>query len=369
MIDGGVRRVLLTADTVGGVWTFALELAEALAGHGLEILLATLGPFPSAAQRSAAARIPNLQLVPGEFKLEWMDDPWDDVENSGLWLLDLERSFLPDVVHLNSFGHGAMAWQAPVLLTAHSCVLSWWAAVKRSPLPAIWNRYHGEVACAVKSVDLLVAPSRAMLKSVEENYGVDLPPCRLIPNGRNPARFHRGPKQDVILTAGRLWDEAKNVSAVARAAARLSWPVYLAGEHRHPNGTPARLEGGRPLGELHPEQLANWYAAASVYALPARYEPFGLSALEAALSGCALVLGDIESLRELWNGAAVFVPPDDQSALETALSKLIANSVLREEMACRAWERAQSFSPDRMAAGYLDAYSQLAGARRLACAS
>ncbi len=32
--------------------------------------------------------------------------------------------------------------------------------------------------------------------------------------------------------------------------------------------------------------------------LPARYEPFGLSVLEAALSGCALVLGDIPSLRE-----------------------------------------------------------------------
>jgi glycogen synthase len=59
---------------------------------------------------------------------------------------------------------------------------------------------------------------------------------------------------------------------------------------------------------------ADWYARASIYALPARYEPFGLSALEAALSGCALILGDIPSLREVWLEAAPYVSPDDESA-------------------------------------------------------
>lgn len=369
MNNGRVSRVLMTADTVGGVWTFSLELASALADHDVEVILAALGGFPSAEQRSAASRVPRLQLVPSDFKLEWMDDPWNDVESSGSWLLSLERQFQPDVVHLNSYGHGTLPWQAPVVLTAHSCVLSWWAAVKREPLPALWNRYQNEVACSVKSVDVLAAPSRAMLKTIEENYGVDLPPSLVIPNGRDSAAFRQGPKANLILSAGRLWDEAKNIAAVARVAPRLPWPVYVAGENRHPNGSAARINGCRQLGSLPAEALAGWYAAASIYTLPARYEPFGFSALEAALSGCALVLGDIDSLREVWDGAAIFVPPDSDGALETALSRLIANTALRQEMARRATDRALWFAPERMAAGYLETYRQVSSARRLTCAS
>jgi glycosyltransferase involved in cell wall biosynthesis len=100
-------------------------------------------------------------------------------------------------------------------------------------------------------------------------------------------------------------------------------------------------------------------ARAAIYAAPARYEPFGLSALEAALCGCALALGDIPSLREVWGEAAVFVPPDDAEALRDVLEGLIANARLRREYAARARRRALEYSPRRMADGYLAAYSEL----------
>ena len=61
-------------------------------------------------------------------------------------------------------------------------------------------------------------------------------------------------------------------------------------------------------------------ARAAIYALPAHYEPFGLSILEAAMSGCALVLGDIPSLREIWGDAAVFVHPDNRDAVARCLA-------------------------------------------------
>lgn len=42
------QRILMTADTVGGVWTYALELAQALDSRGIQIALATMGRlFPS----------------------------------------------------------------------------------------------------------------------------------------------------------------------------------------------------------------------------------------------------------------------------------------------------------------------------------
>src|SRR5579884_2630204 len=105
-----MKRVLMTGDTVGGVWTFTLELAEALGRRGVEVALAAMGGVPTESQRAEAARITNLRLFESSFKLEWMDDPWDDVRDAGTWLLDLERSLAPDVVHLNSYGHGTLRW-------------------------------------------------------------------------------------------------------------------------------------------------------------------------------------------------------------------------------------------------------------------
>src|SRR3954465_7198918 len=77
------RRILMTADTVGGVWTYALELARALARHDVSVTLATMGPLPSARQSREAAELPNLELVSTNWKLEWMDDPWRDVDAAG----------------------------------------------------------------------------------------------------------------------------------------------------------------------------------------------------------------------------------------------------------------------------------------------
>src|SRR3954465_475354 len=130
MPETRLQRILMTGDTVGGVWTFTLELAEALSARGIEVVLATMGGDPSDGQRAEAARVPGLCLLGSPYKLEWMDDPWRDVAESGRWLLGLEEAYRPDIVHLNSFGHGALPWSAPVVLTAHSCVASWWEAVK-----------------------------------------------------------------------------------------------------------------------------------------------------------------------------------------------------------------------------------------------
>jgi glycosyltransferase involved in cell wall biosynthesis len=109
---------------------------------------------------------------------------------------------------------------------------------------------------------------------------------------------------------------------------------------------------------------------APIFALPARYEPFGLSILEAALAGCALVLGDIPSLREHWDGVAIFVPPDDPGLLRLALRSLIDDPQLRQTLAMRARRRALGYSARRMALAYLGAYgTALTGEKEAACAS
>ena len=79
--------------------------------------------------------------------------------------------------------------------------------------------------------------------------------------------------------------------------------------------------------------------------------------------GCALVLADIPSFRELWNGAAVFVPVDDAGALETALLTLMNQPELTAVLAYRARRRALRYSPALMTERYLALYHALAAGR------
>jgi glycosyltransferase involved in cell wall biosynthesis len=348
----------MTADTVGGVWSYALELAGALASRGVATALAAMGGPPTRAGRAAALAIPGIELFESSYRLEWMDDPWEDVARAGEWLLDLEARVQPDVIHLNGYCHGALPWRAPAVVVAHSCVLSWWRAVFGGPAPARFDRYRAEVARGLRAAAVVVAPTAAMLGPLAAHYGA--PAGRVIPNGRDRRRFRPAPKERFVFAAGRLWDAAKNLGALAAAAPRISWPVLLAGSDAPPGGEPAEGVGARSevyaLGWMEQADLARWMSRAAIYAMPARYEPFGLSILEAGLSGCALVLGDIPSLREVWGDAAVFVPPDDAAALARAVERLIDDAPLRAVLGVRARRRAVRFTPRAMARGYLAAY-------------
>ena len=353
-------KILMTADTVGGVWHYALELSRALAPFEVTVALATLGRPLTADQRDAVAKISNMEVFEGRYKLSWMKGSSRDVEEAGTWLLSLAAQLRPAVIHLNDYAYGALPWQAPVLLVGHSCVLSWWEAVRGEPVPAEWQRYRQEATAGLHAADRVIAPTWAMLTSLERFYG-PLPKGRVIPNARRAYDYVPGEKYPLILSAGRLWDEAKNIAALAAVAPNLPWPVYIAGEEEHPDGGRSDFAGVQRLGRLPPARLAHWYAQASIYALPARYEPFGLSVLEAALAGCALVLGDISSLREVWGEAALFVAPDDTRALQAALQALINDPRRCARYAQRARRRAVSLTPERMVGDYWAVYRELNG--------
>jgi glycosyltransferase involved in cell wall biosynthesis len=350
--------VLMTADTVGGVWTYAVELSRALSLAGVPVHLATMGAPLKDYQRQQLQGIGGLTLHESDFALEWMREPWDQVDRAGQWLLDIERRVKPQVVHLNQFSFGALAFEAPKLVVAHSCVLSWWRAVHGEPAPAGWDGYARRVMRGLRGAKLVAAPTQAMLSTLTENYGLRGAQV-VLPNGRDAAQFQPAPKRDVILAAGRFWDEAKNLGALEAAAGQLPWPVRVAGSCIAPHGGMLKPRCVHPLGELGAHAVAREMACASIYALPARYEPFGLSVLEAALSGCALVLGDIASLRETWGDSALYVAPDDHRRLRDTLMRLIVRRGEREELARAARRRALEFHPQRMAQAYLRAYAQL----------
>jgi glycogen(starch) synthase len=355
-------KILMTVDTVGGVWTYAMELTRWLAKAGTQVALATMGRNLSREQHKQVSAIPGAFLFESEYKLEWMREPWDDVEQAGAWLLEIEGQFTPDVIHINGYALAALPWRAPKIVVAHSCVYSWWKAVwGTAPPDEEWKRYREMISCGLEAADIVVAPTRAMLRTLSENYSSDTESA-VIYNGRSARAFHaRIPKESFICSAGRLWDKAKNTDQLRRVSESVSWPVYVAGPHLGPESLNEFRASPNCvcLGELTQPNLANLLRRAAVFCAPAKYEPFGLAILEAAQAGCALVLGDIPSLRELWDGAAIFVDPQDDAGLAAELQQLVNNSARLRKFGASARTRSREFTTRKMGENYLTLYSRI----------
>jgi glycosyltransferase involved in cell wall biosynthesis len=348
-------RLLMTADTAGGVWVHALSLCAALEGAGASVRLVALGT-PSAEQRNAARRLGNVELVVRPVPLEWMTEPWDELDALEPELLELAASC--DLVHLNHLAHGHLAWGRPVLCVVHSCVLSWFEAVRGCAAPATWDSYRRRVARSLQAADRVVAPSAWMLARAEHFYG-PLPGPSVIANGSaapmaDPAAARRG-----ILAAGRVWDEAKNLAALQRMAEHLSAPLEIIGPRR----SPAAGAAGAAADPGCLPQQALWarMRQTSLFAAPALYEPFGLGVLEAARSGCALVLADIPTMREIWENAALFVDPHRPDRWERALEDLLHRPEERLRLARAAQRHGARYTLARMVRAYLALYRRAVG--------
>ena len=349
------RRVLFTSDAVGGVWTYTIELTTGLAERGVQSLIAVLGPAPSRERARAVAALPDVELVTTGLELEWQDRRGHASPEAREILTRIARRFGADIVHVNGFREAALGWTVPVVVVAHSDVRSWWRACRGTEPPIEWARYVEGVKAGLEAADVIITPSRAFRFQLERQYGA-LPKARVVLNGRDlPIACPKRLRKPMILAAGRVWDEAKNIALLEHAAPYVPWPVVIAG----PTQERARAPSVTYLGELEPEAMRRRMEEAEIFCAPARYEPFGLSILEAAAAGCALVLGDIPTLRELWRGAAIFVPVDDDAKLARALRELADQAWVRRRYQRLAQERAQRLTRTRMVKDYQAIYGEL----------
>jgi glycogen synthase len=362
-------HILVTADTVGGVWTYVRELVTGMVGRGVRVTLVSFGDAPSPGQTRWMAQLSGLDYRPTTFKLEWMQDSAADMEASSEFLCEIIRETKPDLIHSNQFYYGALDCDVPRVVVAHSDVVSWWVAVHgEEPPQSSWmSWYRAAVGRGLAAATAVIAPSRWMLDQVQRYY---IKPNRraVIYNGRTPALFNPGmSKDETILTAGRLWDQGKNTRLLL--AAEMPGQVQIVGACQQPRSAGKGPVSGEAATNVQffpqqdEQQIAGILARAAIYAVPSRYEPFGLAPLEAALSGCALVASDIPSLRELWQGAAVFFPSNDAAELRQALRLLINGPCLRRRYAGLAYDHAvRKFNAARMSDDYMELYRALAPA-------
>lgn len=317
-------RILITARPRGPLWTYVTELTGGLRYEGVEVVVAVLyGPLEDQ-QRAHLRRYANIRFFESTYGERELDA-------AGEWLLDLSARHHVDVVHLNETAFIGLPWRARTVFHAMDYVRD------------------------VLAADAVVTPSRAVAEQIMRAGTAKR--IRVIPLGRSQRVFPTRTKEPMILTAGDFADPAINVGAVVRVGTRISWPVFILGDSPHSAGV--SLANSHFLGGLAASDAAAVLSRASVFAHPARTMAGSFDIIDAANAGCALVLGDIPGLREAWDGAAVFVDPDNDDELRSMLIWLMSDTTACSDLGNRAQHRAAAFNAEQMARAYSSLYIDL----------
>lgn len=358
----------MTADAVGGVWQYALELAGGLCAGGDRVTLAVLGPTPSADQRRQAAQVAGLAILETGLALDWLAAGPEPVRRSAEALAALAAEIGADLVHCNAPTLAACAaFPVPIVAVAHGCVTTWWQAAKDEPLIPEYRWHRSLTRDGLLAADVAVAPSAAHAALLQRTYQLPARPL-VVHNGRRvsaPATAAVEPL-DAVLTVGRLWDGVKGAALLDRVASRLAVPFLAAGQVRGPHGECARLAHLQCLGLIDGHALGALLAQRPIFVSAARFEPFGLAVLEAAAAGCAMVLSDIPTFRELWDGAALFVAADDEDGFRAAIESLRSDPARRAGLGKAAAARAAGYTPEATTAAMLQVYAGLLGRKEVA---
>ena len=358
----------MTADAVGGVWQYALELSAQLIQQGHRLTLALLGPAPSSDQYEQARAIRDLRIEETGQELDWLAQGPEPVHRAAQAISSLAERVEAHIVHCNSPAlAGAMHFAAPVVSVAHGCLATWWTAAKSEQLPAHLAWHRDMMRRGLAASDAVVAPSAAFADAVQRTYHLPARPY-VVHNGRLPLVFKEpsGPPARAVLTVGRLWDEVKNAALLDEVAARFDFPFIAVGALYGPNGEQFVPDHLQSQGQLREEEVAALLKGRPIFVSPATFEPFGLAVLEAAAAGCPLVLSDIPTFRELWDGAALFADPADADSFAAAIRRLAGDAQLASSMGQAARQRADRYTPASVAVGMQRIYRRVLAAERRA---
>lgn len=359
------RRTLMTLDAVGGVWRYAVDLAHGLAARGCAVSFAGQGPRPSPEQDAELRGIPGAHVTWLDEPLDWMASSAGEIASVPERLAALAEAEQVDLLHLNLPSQAAgLSTSRPVVVVSHSCVVTWWDAVRGAPLPQAWAWHRAANRAGFDAADAVLAPSESHADALERCYG-PIDGLSVVRNGVRDGPGQAQPEKKLhAFAVGRWWDEGKNGAVLDAAAALLGQPIVMAGPCAGPQGQVLTITHAQAPGALPHGRVRAMMAQAAIVVSPSRYEPFGLAAVEGGLAGAALVLADIPTYRELWDGAALFAAPDDPEAFAAAIGRLAGDAAMRRKWAGRARARAERYTPEAQLSQLLGIYDSVLGRSR-----
>ena len=342
-----MNRILFTADPNGAGWMHTITLAGAMSRRGNDVLVASFGPEASP-ERMAEVGDAGVRLTRVEIPGPTTDPSF--VASARAALEVLVKEWHPAIVQIDRCAFGDLDFDVPKVLMI--------AADRTARI----SRGRGPARRGLLGADAVVSPTRALADEISRRFEYRRPISVIQPGlelGDKPVSLMPVRKaRSGFVFYGKTEEKADGFDVLLEALkrTRIDAPFRIGGEGARPP-----LPGWVPdLGWLDAEGRSAAFDKADVAVLPSRDDPFGLRSVEAGLSGCALVLSDLPSYRELWHGAAVLVPPDDADALGEAIRTLATDARKRDECQrlCRARALA-GFSADRMVEEYLDVHRRI----------
>ncbi len=148
------------------------------------------------------------------------------------------------------------------------------------------------------------------------------------------------PRKNLDLLAAAFTD-------AAAAAGGDDWQLLIAGRLR-PGYRPACLDSDDPrvvyLGPLDDAEIAPFLGSLACMVSPSTYEGFGLSFLEAMAAGCPVIGLRNSSVPEVVGEAGILLDGPDRAALAEAMTRLMTDAELGQDLRRRGLERATRFS-------------------------
>ncbi len=384
----------------GGMNVYIIELARRLAQRGVEVDVftrATSSAIPALVRPADGITVRN--IAAGPFEGLTKDALPGQMCSFARAVLRAEAS-LPvghyDVVHSHywlSGQVGALArdrWGVPLVHSMHTMAKVKNAALADGDTPEPASRVVGEEQ-VVEAADMLIANTETEATQLMDLYdadpgrvevvhpGVDLRVFAPTPKALARASLRLPADALVVLFAGRI-QPLKAPDVLLRAIAVL---LDVAPGLRERLVVPI-VGGPSGTGLEHPEllaqlavalgiedvvrfvppvvqaDLARWYAAATVVAVPSYNESFGLVAAEAQASGTPVVAAAVGGLRTVVADqvSGLLVDGHDPIAWAEALGRILRDEAYAARLAAAAPGQAALFSWERTAQGILDVYER-----------
>ncbi len=234
--------------------------------------------------------------------------------------------------------------------------------------PDFRERFAAQAREAAAGADVIIAVSAFTASQVENLLGVPPARIRVIHHGIVSHAIPSLPREKIVLSVGAI-QARKNQAMLIRAFRAMpdDWTLVLAGSTdgyaaeealRESVNSPAagRI---RITGYLTGEELAGWYARASIFAFPSLDEGFGMPVLEAMSAGVPVISGNRSALPEVCGDAAEGIDPDSEEELISALLRLANDEARRSELIARGSRRVEQFRWERAVEQTLAVYREL----------
>jgi D-inositol-3-phosphate glycosyltransferase len=384
----------------GGMNVYVIELAHRLARRGISVDIftrATSSTLPPVVEIGDHIVVRNIHA--GPFEGLTKGELPGQLCVFAREVMRAEAGHLPghyDAIHSHywlSGQVGALArdrWGVPLVHSMHTMAKVKNQALAEGDTPEPAAREIGEEQ-VVEAADMLIANTDIEAKQLIELYDADPGRVEVVhpgvdlgvftPADRAAVRAKLGLPADahVLLFAGRI-QPLKAPDVLLRAVAvlleqdpglrsRLVVPVVggpsgTGLEHPEALADLAALLGLTDVVRFVPPvsqpELAEWYAAATLVAVPSYNESFGLVAVEAQATGTPVVAADVGGLpTAVHHGrSGLLVPSHDPRHWAAALRRVLADPALHTELSAGALAQARQFSWERTADRTLEVYQQ-----------